>query len=81
MLVLGRKAGETVVIDGNIRVTILEVEGERVRLGIEAPRSVPVIREEIFAAIERENREAATRRIDPNALQRLAGIVETAAAE
>ena len=81
MLVLGRKAGETIVIDGNIRVTVLEVEGDRVRLGIDAPRSVPVLRHEIFAAIEQENRQAATRRVDPAALQRLSGAVGAAARE
>ncbi len=47
MLVLTRRLGETIVIDGNIRVTVLDVRGERVRLGIEAPANVPVYREEV----------------------------------
>jgi carbon storage regulator len=81
MLVLGRKAGETIVIAGNIRVTVLEVEGERIRLGIDAPRSVPVIREEILVAIEEENRQAAVRRVDSSALQHLSGVIGAAAAE
>jgi carbon storage regulator len=52
VLVLRRKAGESLIIEGNIRVTVLEIEGERVRLGIEAPRSVPVVRQELFDAVQ-----------------------------
>jgi carbon storage regulator len=47
MLVLARKLGETIVIDGDIRVTVLETKGDRVRLGIEAPPYVPVDRQEV----------------------------------
>ncbi len=47
MLVLTRRIGETVVIDGNIKVTIVSVKGDRVRIGIDAPESVRVDREEI----------------------------------
>lgn len=49
MLVLSRKKNEKIVINENIVVTIVEVRGDRVRLGIEAPRSVPVVREEVLA--------------------------------
>lgn len=49
MLVLSRKKNEKIVIDEHIVVTIVEVRGDRVRLGIEAPRSVPVVREEVLA--------------------------------
>ena len=47
MLVLSRRVGESIVIDGNIRLTVTEVRGERVRLGIEAPPQVVVDRQEI----------------------------------
>src|SRR4051794_41440457 len=47
MLVLTRRVGETVVIDGNIEVTVVAVQGDRVRLGIRAPKSVPVDRQEV----------------------------------
>jgi carbon storage regulator CsrA len=47
MLVLSRKEGESVVIDGEIVVTILEIRGSQIRLGIEAPREVPVLRGEL----------------------------------
>ena len=55
MLVLTRKLNETIVIDGNIQVTVVEVRGNRVKLGIVAPMDVPVMREEIALSMrERE---------------------------
>ena len=54
MLVLSRQYGESIVIGDNITVTILGVTGDTVRLGIEAPREVPVHRQEVFAAIQRK---------------------------
>jgi carbon storage regulator len=47
MLVLTRKAGQCIVINGDITVTVLEVRGNQIRLGIEAPKEVPVRREEV----------------------------------
>jgi carbon storage regulator len=47
MLVLSRKEGESVVIDGEITVTILEIHGNKIRLGVEAPKQVPVRRSEL----------------------------------
>ena len=47
MLVLSRKPGEKIVIDGHIRVTVVEIHGGRVRLGIEAPESIRVLRKEL----------------------------------
>ena len=54
MLVLSRKPNESVVIAENIVVTVIEVRGDKVRLGIQAPRDVPIHRSEIWAAIQRE---------------------------
>ena len=48
MLVLTRKENESIVIDGNIKVTILEIQGGRIRLGIEAPQDVPIVRSELL---------------------------------
>lgn len=59
MLVLTRKVGESIVIGHDIEVTVLEVRGEQVRLGIRAPRDVAVHRKEVYLAIQAENREAA----------------------
>jgi carbon storage regulator len=60
MLILSRKINESVVIDGRIIVKVVRVEGEQVKLGIEAPNSVPVHRQEVYEEIQRNNREALT---------------------
>ena len=53
MLVLSRKKSESVVIGDNIKIMIVEIQGDKVRLGIEAPREIPVHRQEVFDAIKR----------------------------
>ena len=60
MLILSRKTGETVVIDGNIRVKIIRVEGDVVKIGIDAPAEVSIHRQEVYDEIQRSNKEAAT---------------------
>jgi len=60
MLVLSRKVGESVVIGDNVTVTILEVRGDIVRVGIDAPRSVAVHRAELLEQLEKSNQEAAS---------------------
>ena len=55
MLVLTRQRGERIMVDDNIIITIIEVRGDRVRIGIEAPRDVSVHREEIYNEIQRDN--------------------------
>ncbi|MGQ9688120.1 MAG: carbon storage regulator CsrA [Desulfobaccales bacterium] len=65
MLILTRKSGEGLFIGDDIRITILEIRGKQIRLGIEAPSSVVVLREEIYRRIQEENLQAAgTRDID-----------------
>ena len=60
MLVLGRRVGESIVIAGEITVTVLEVRGETVRVGIDAPRSVGVQRAELLKELEESNRASAS---------------------
>jgi len=61
MLILSRKSGESIVIDGRIHVKIVRVEGEVVKIGIEAPSEVPVHRREVYEEIQRSNQGAITR--------------------
>ena len=58
MLVLSRKSNEAIVIDGKIRVTIVAIRGQCVKVGIDAPPSVPVHRSEVWQRIERETQTA-----------------------
>jgi carbon storage regulator len=61
MLVLSRKSGESIVIDGRMHVKVVRVEGEVVKLGIQAPADVPVHRLEVYEEIQRSNQQAVTR--------------------
>ena len=59
MLVLARKVGQSIVIGDNVELMVIEVRGDQVRLGITAPKSVPVHRKELLEQIKQENRQAA----------------------
>src|ERR1044071_6960730 len=60
MLVLTRRAGESVMIGNDVIITVLEARGDVIRLGIQAPRDVQVHREEVFRELQAANREAAS---------------------
>ena len=59
MLILSRKIGQSLVIGEQVVVRVLEVSGDNVKIGVEAPRDIPVHRQEIFEAIKEENQAAA----------------------
>lgn len=59
MLALSRKKNEALLINNNIEITILEIKGEQVKLGISAPKDVPVYRKEVYLQIQNSNKEAA----------------------
>ncbi len=58
MLALSRKKNEALIINNNIEIRILEIKGEQVKLGISAPREVPVYRKEVYTQIQEANQEA-----------------------
>ena len=64
MLVLARKVGQSIIVNDNVEILIIEVRGEQVRLGIEAPRSIPVHRKELLEQIRAANLRAATAEAD-----------------
>ncbi len=74
MLVLTRKAGESIVIGSDIRVTVLEMQGRQIRLGIEAPLDISVHRGEVYERIREENERAAEG--DQNALKALSQVLK-----
>ena len=66
MLALSRKANESIIIGNDIEITVLEVKGEQVKIGIKAPKSIPVYREEVYQQIKESNKEAATDAVTEN---------------
>jgi carbon storage regulator len=60
MLILSRKVDEQIKIGENITITIIEVRGDQVKVGVEAPKSVKVFRQEVYNEIQKENRAAAS---------------------
>lgn len=59
MLVLSRQRDESIIVGDNVQITVVDIRGDKVRLGIQAPPHIPVHRKEVFDAIQRENRKAA----------------------
>ncbi|MCM1282755.1 MAG: carbon storage regulator CsrA [Muribaculaceae bacterium] len=59
MLALTRKKGEALVINNNIEITVLEIRGDQIKIGIQAPKDVPVYRKEVYLQIQKENQEAS----------------------
>lgn len=70
MLALTRKKGEALVINNNIEITVLEIRGDQIKIGISAPKDVPIYRKEVYLQIQQEN-EAAISADGLNALNNL----------
>ena len=58
MLALSRKKNESIVINNNIEVTVLDIRGDQIKFGISAPKDVPIYRKEVYIQIQNENKEA-----------------------
>lgn len=71
MLALSRKLNESIIVGNDIEITILEIKGEQVKVGVKAPKSVPVYRKELYVQIQESNKEAVNTGINPEALKEL----------
>lgn len=73
MLALARKVNESIMLGNDIEITLLEIKGDQVKIGISAPKSVPIYRKEIYLQIQEENKQAAGQEIDVEALKNTFG--------
>ena len=73
MLILARKPNESIIIGDQIEISIIDIKGDQVKIGITAPKSIKVYREEVYRAIQRENIEAA--KAKPEVLPNLDNLI------
>lgn len=71
MLALARKTNQSIMIGNDIEITLLEIKGDQVKIGINAPKSVPIYRKEIYVQIQDENKKASEGEVDVEALNKL----------
>lgn len=71
MLILSRKTDQSIIIDGNIEIKVIDIDEGKVKLGISAPRDIEVHRSEIYLQIQEENKKAAVGKLDLKELGRL----------
>lgn len=71
MLALSRKKDEAIIINDDIEITVIEIKGDQVKLGITAPKFVPIYRKEVYVQIKDANKEAVEQKIDVAALNKL----------
>lgn len=72
MLALSRKKGEAIIVNNDIEITVLEVKGDQVKIGISAPKEVPIHRKEVYIQIQEANKSAMTQP-SPDAFKKLFG--------
>lgn len=71
MLALTRKKGESLVINNNIEITVLDVRGDQIKIGISAPKDVPIYRKEVYQQIQEENKAA----VDADSVETLKNLL------
>lgn len=73
MLALTRKVNESIMIGNDIEITILEIKGDQIKIGIAAPKSIPVYRKEIYVQIKEENKKASEEFVSQELLKKFLG--------
>ena len=71
MLILTRKKDESIILNGNIEIKIIDIEDGKIKLGIEAPREVDIVRKELYDKVEEENKAAISKKIDLGQMKNL----------
>ncbi len=71
MLALSRKTNESIMLGNDIEITVLEIKGDQVKIGVHAPKSVSIFRKEIYLQIQEENKKAAEQNVDRETLENL----------
>ena len=71
MLALSRKTNESIMLGNDIEITVLEIKGDQVKIGVNAPKSVAIFRKEIYLQIQEENKKAAEQQVDRDTIEKL----------
>ncbi|MFC5700879.1 carbon storage regulator CsrA [Cohnella faecalis] len=71
MLILTRKEGQSIIINNNIEILISSIDGEQVKIGINAPQEVHILRKEVYDAVQLSNKAAVSAKIDTSTLKKL----------
>jgi len=71
MLALSRKSNESIMLGNDIEITVLEIRGDQVKIGVKAPKEVAIFRKEIYLQIQEENKKATEQSVDRETLEKL----------
>ena len=71
MLALSRKKDESIMLGNDIEITVLEIKGDQVKIGVKAPKSVTIFRKEIYEQIQEENKKAVEQNVDKDTIEKL----------
>jgi len=76
MLVLTRKKNESIIINDDIEITVIQIEGDQIKLGINAPKQVNIYRKEVFLMIQNENKQAAEQKVSIETVENLQKLLQ-----